>query len=216
MSSPKRSLLKGRRTPTPVSFQSNALWNVRLPDHERDLKALYKIEEYVARYPAVLEDFLLESTSLEYLEELLDRKRARDATVLPGPACPSPALNQKPNIMYSEIGIERLAAQILSCTTDEEICQKVHEVAGLLAFIVGADTFNVYCMEPCCGEVTIFRPGQKDQWKRVGPVGTKMTVSAHVAVKKTAENIADLPQDSRFPKGKPVPQTKHFIFYFLQ
>ncbi|XP_052792233.1 cAMP and cAMP-inhibited cGMP 3',5'-cyclic phosphodiesterase 10A-like [Mya arenaria] len=197
MSSPANNMYVGKRIPHRSQFRSSERWRSRYPD---DAMAANQVREFLARYPAVLEEYLDETASVDYLEQLLQRKRTLPSTVA---KC---TFNQRADsnglgMVYSEIGIEQLARRIVECSSDSDICAKMHEICGVVANIIFADIYNLYYLDDTNSEMSLYMPGSTTEWKRVGPTGLKLTVSAHVATTAKSVNVADLQQDSRFPKG---------------
>lgn len=162
----------------------------------------YHIKEYLARYPSVFEDYLLKTTSLEFLERVLEKKQS--STIHRTVSLHKRPTSVKLHSLYSEIGIQEVARQIMECTTDTEIYGKIYDVCTVIAYTVDAFLFNLYILNESETELSLFTPGTEGSLRRVGPVGRRLTVSAHIAVEKKSINAVDLPQDSRFPKGKRV------------
>jgi cAMP and cAMP-inhibited cGMP 3',5'-cyclic phosphodiesterase 10 len=196
MSSPIRNLRLERRSPLP-NFRASDRWAPRGTKNAETRLTAYQIKEYLARYPNVLEEFLLETVSTDYLNDILAKKRS-------APSCAVPFLKQKHSIvkfntLYSETGIEHLSRRILTCSKDEDICAQIYDICQVVGSSVAAHDFHLYAASANGTELSLYKPG--DKLKIVGPIGLHLTVSAHVAHKKHSLNVTDLPQDSRFPKG---------------
>ncbi|XP_053400578.1 cAMP and cAMP-inhibited cGMP 3',5'-cyclic phosphodiesterase 10A-like [Mercenaria mercenaria] len=190
MSSPFGSLSSGRRSPFP-RFRASERW-------ASSSKCMAnQVKEYIARYPSVLEDFLLQNNvSAEYLQGILLKKRkTTKRTSLYKQRRAASSL-----IKYaSEMGIAKLCHKIITCTKDEEICERIYEICQVVGHAVDSDKDRLYVTRPNGVDLALYEP--EKGFKVVGPVGKHLTVSAHVAVEKKSLNIMDLPQDSRFPKG---------------
>jgi hypothetical protein len=201
MSSPVRSLLHGGRSPLP-RFRASDRWT------SKSFKGITnQVKEYIARYPSVLEDFLLHSNvSAEYLQDVLVKKTKaikKNVSVYKQKRAASYIIKYS-----SEIGIEELCHRIITSSKDDELCVRIYEICQIIGHKVDSDVDRLYVTRPNGVDLALFEPEKK--FKIVGPVGRQLTVSAHVAVDKKALNIMDLPQDSRFPKGKT------FLFIFLK
>ena len=194
MSSPVRNLAYTRKTPLP-NFQAAKRWTA---EHGKTELSAYQVKEYLARFPSILEEYLLESVSVEYLQSIIERMKSKRIS---GEPVQIRRPRPKVSTLYSEIGIEELCKRIMDSTTDVEIYEKIYDICKIIANFVDADGINVYAMESTETDLSVFCPHQKKKLKHVGPVGYKLTVSAHVSVEKKALNAADIPQDSRFPKG---------------
>lgn len=191
MSTPIRSLSVGRHSPL-ARFRASDRWVA-----SSNCK-VNQVKEYLAQYPSVLEEFLLqESISAEFLQSVLQKKRAapKDKVV------PNKDVRTIGKLLkiYSETGIEKFCRKIINCTKDEEICERIYEICQVVGFTVDAVSHNLYVIRPNGVDLALFEPGKK--FRVVGPIGKHLTVSAHVALEKKSLNIIDLPQDSRFPKG---------------
>ena len=161
----------------------------------------YQVKEYLARYPNVLREYLFESTPLDFLEEILERKKAETKNDHYF------SLNRRPTSVrlsthYSQVAIEDSARSILECATDEAIREKIYDICEVVALTIDAFTFNIYKLNDNDVTITLHQPKANNIYKEVGPVGKKLTVSAHVMVEKKTINVTDLPQDARFPKGE--------------
>ena len=199
MSSPIRNLSNKRRSPLPL-FRSAERWTVANLKPE---VSAYQIKEYLAQYPQILDEFILESVSVEKLEELLQIKKGLNAEeTRVGVTKKGPAI--KLTTLYSEIGIVELSRRIMESTEDEQIYEKIHEISRVIASTTDADAFKMYVVEESGEDLAVFDPDAKVRLKHVGPTGYGLTVSAHVAVDKRSQNVRDMPQDSRFPKGTGV------------
>ena len=196
MSSPIRNLSNKRRSPLPL-FRSAERWTVSNLKPEISAN---QVKEYLAQYPQILEEFIIDSVPVEKLEELIAKKKGLDSDLTrvtvtkKGPAI-------KLTTLYSEIGIVELSKRIMECTEDEQIYEKIHEISRVIASTTDADGFKLYVVEKTGEDLAVFDPDAKVILQHVGPTGLGLTVSAHVAVDKRSQNVQDMPQDSRFPKG---------------
>ncbi|KAH3831139.1 hypothetical protein DPMN_104401 [Dreissena polymorpha] len=202
MSSPIRNLVSGSRSAGLQHFRASERWVSRVPC---TITTGYQVKEFLARYPGILEEYLIENVSTEFLEGILIRKRAESRKPTDVGATSDRERSQlKLERMYTEIGIDKLARNICECSSDEEILEKIYEAAGILGAIVEAEKRSMYMTDVNNIDMYRYVPEQKSHRKHVGPMGLKLTVSAHVAFTKQSVNVADLPQDSRFPKGRIV------------
>ena len=195
MSSPVRNLSSRRRPPLP-SFRSSERWTAL--NIKPEITA-YQIKEYLAQYPQILEEYIRESVSVDQLEEFIAMKKEipegePSKTEQKGPAI-------KLSTLYSEIGIVELSKRIMECIDDVQIFDKIYEISRVIASTTDSDGFKLYAMESTEEDLAVYDPDSKPTLKHVGPIGYRMTVSAHVAMDKKSQNVADMPQDSRFPKG---------------
>lgn len=196
MCSPYQYLFRGRQSPAP-RFRSNDKWT--MSDSHSDLSA-YQIKEYLVRYPAVLEEFLSSETiSVDFLENILIKKRS-----LPQKNVATAKKEQCSSMVgkYTASGIDILTANIMDCTKDNEICGQIYSICQIISCKINVDHFNMYVVSSNGAELS--RYDSDHSLKVVGPIGLRMTVSAHVAMETKSINISDLPQDSRFPKGMVV------------
>ena len=196
MSSPIRNLSNKRRSPLPL-FRSAERWTIA---HIKPEITVNQIKEYLAQYPQILEEFIVESVPVEKLEEIIEKKKGLDENLdnikvsKKGPAI-------KLSTLYSEIGIVELSKRIMDCTEDEQIYEKIHDISRVIASTTDADGFKLYVIERTGEDLAVYDPDAKIRLQHVGPTGYRLTVSAHVAVEKRSQNVFNMPQDSRFPKG---------------
>lgn len=159
----------------------------------------YQIKEYLAQYPNILREYLIESAPIEFLEEILEKKKS-------GNNAKHFTLHQRPTSVklstkYSDFAIEDWAKGILSCTTDDEIRKKIYDICEVVALTIDAFSLNMYIVNDNGIDIVLYQPDSEPKYKVVGPIGKRLTVSAHVATEKKTINVVDLPQDARFPKG---------------
>ncbi|KAL4229999.1 hypothetical protein ACF0H5_010387 [Mactra antiquata] len=193
MCSPLRYLSLGRQSPA-QRFRADEKWTKH--NTGSDLTG-YQVKEYLARYPVVLEEFLLnEIVSLQFLENILDKKRSSPCKN--DPRAPNARICSIVSA-YSATGVEKLSTQINSCTKDEDIWEQIYNMSQVVGCTINADKVNMYVVSSSNWELSVYN--QDQTMKVVGPMGPKMTVSAHVAAEQKSINVSDLPQDSRFPKG---------------
>ena len=198
MSSPLRNLTTERKTPV-SRFRASERW---LANGGHTELQEYMVKEYLARYPNLLENFLLESVSTEFLKNILAKVKKK-------PKLRKPILDQQQEVVqvtgtFSGKDFLKLCEKILTSVKDIEMCEVVNEICRMIGYHIKADSFSLYLIRDNGIDVSVYKPGE--EFKNVGPVGKNMTVSAHVAYEKKALNVTDLQQDSRFPKG---------IYFFL-
>jgi hypothetical protein len=192
MSSPLRNLTSERKKPV-SRFRASDRWLENVGNTEMQE---YMVKEYLARYPNLLEYFLLENVSMEFLNDILEKVKNK-------PKLRKPVLNPQQEVVQatstsSDKNFRNLCEKILTSAKDHELCEVINEICQIIGYHIKADSFSLYFIRDGI-KVSIYKPDE--EFRNIGPVGKNMTVSAHVAYEKKAINITDLQQDSRFPKG---------------
>lgn len=159
----------------------------------------YIVKEYLARYPHILEEFLLHNVSTEYIQDIIHNIRSRQKFSKTGSLLKQQQSVEEITDLYSATGTENFCKRISTCTSDNEICQAINEMCRVVGYCINAEGFSLYLIGGNGLDVFLYKPGK--DFRFLGPVGRNMTVSAHVAKEKVSVNVSDLQQDSRFPKG---------------
>lgn len=153
----------------------------------------------------------MESVSVEVLEDFINKKKEQPDRDPHHQSKKGPAI--KLSTLYSEIGIVELVNRIMDSIEDIQIYEKIYEISRVIASTTDADDFKLYAVEKSEETLAVFDPSQKQPLKHVGPIGYRMTVSAHVAMEKKSQNVCDMPQDARFPKGTGV--VDHIVHHVM-
>ncbi|XP_043925516.1 cAMP and cAMP-inhibited cGMP 3',5'-cyclic phosphodiesterase 10A isoform X2 [Protopterus annectens] len=159
-----------------------------------------KVKAYLSLHPHVLDEFVLESVSIETVEKWLKKKNNRQE----GESTPKEVSRyQDPNIQGVVYELNSYMEQRLDTGGDNKLL--LYELGNIIKTATKADGFALYFLGECNNSLCLYTPtGAKKGHPRlipVGPIGYGSTVAAYVAKTRKTLLVEDILGDERFPKG---------------
>lgn len=192
---------------------------LRLP---RNRKSSHLSPEDIAKYldknPKVVEEFLLTSTTTEFLENVIEEKKTklqvevadvseievnlnRQSLATPSTAAerPQSRLRSRNVIhMHTEIGIESMCRKITSMTKNEDIYNKIYEVSALVATTLNADDFMFFV---CNNENDLALYDPEDGMACLGQNAPPDSIPMISKLSKKPLRVNNVHVDEQYPDG---------------
>lgn len=161
------------------------------------------VKTYLDKNPQVVEEFILSSTSTEFLEKVVEEKRRlmeEEEFMASQVATPLPRRRQNGSYLYTDTGMDKMCRKINSCKKDADIHAEIYNLCGVLSMAFQADKVLLFVVDST-ENLCPYTPGYGNKNKTSTERSTCGTLPAFIAKEKKPLNIENVHLDDRFPKG---------------